>query len=85
MFEPEDEHQFFERTDSSLKMLNPSENVDTCNIEIESANFPDLEIICDDYECPITQDDEDLVFGGQFDIIHKEDAAGNVALKRISA
>ena len=78
-----DADKYFEKTDTSLKLHNPNSNVDACDIELESSNFPDLEITCDEYECPITQDDDDLKFSGKLDIVHKEDGDGNVYLKNI--
>ena len=64
--EPED--KFFNTTDDSMKMLNPNEDIDACNLELESASFPDLEIYCDKLLCPITQDGNDLVFSGVLNI-----------------
>ena len=79
--EPED--KFFDKTDTSLKMLNPNDDVDACNIEIESASFPELEIHCDNYLCPITTDDDDLKFNGKLEITQGSEASGNVYFKRI--
>ena len=64
-------------------MLNPNDDVDACNIEIESASFPELEIHCDNYLCPITTDDDDLKFNGKLEITQGSEASGNVYFKRI--
>ena len=75
--------KYFDKDDNSLKMLNPNEDVDACNIELESSSFPDIEIICSEFECPITQDDDDLKFNGKLEIKHEDDADGNVYFKTI--
>ena len=49
-----DEEDYFKKTATSLKMLNPNDNEDSCDLELKSASFPDLEIVCEDNECPIT-------------------------------
>lgn len=40
---------YFDKTSTSLKLLNPVDYLDACDIEIKAATFPDLTIICDDF------------------------------------
>ena len=64
-------------------MLNPNGELDACDIELTSAAFPDITIICDDLECPIEQDDDRIYFNGKLNITHNNEANGNVYLKQI--
>lgn len=67
-------------------MHNPNEDVDAWDIELKSARFPNLYIKCDEWQCPITQKDEDeeLNFSEILDIKHLgNEADGNVYFKRI--
>ena len=74
---------YFETTATSLKMLNPNQDVDACDIEIESAKFPDIKINCEKLHCPVTHDDDDLNFSGKLEITHGDEADGNVYFKNI--
>jgi hypothetical protein len=45
--------EFFDKSSTYLKMLNPAEDHHACDITLESTNYPDLIIYCKEFECPI--------------------------------
>jgi hypothetical protein len=45
---------YFDHSDGELKMFNPFDTEDACDIEISANVFPTLNITCEDRVCPIT-------------------------------
>ena len=64
-------------------MLNPINDAEACDIVLESSRYPTLEIFCKDFECPIIQEDDEIVIDGRLEIIHADEGDGNVYLKRV--
>jgi hypothetical protein len=57
--EPDD--KYFDTGDDFLKMLNPTHDIEAWEITLESANYPKLNITCEDWLCHIEQEEDSVI------------------------
>jgi hypothetical protein len=82
-----DTDEYYDTTDTSLKMLNPNDDEFACDLDLEIGTFPGrLDIICEDENCPIVQKDDELRLG-EFRVYRTTDGDGysDIYLKKLVA
>jgi hypothetical protein len=81
----EADDKYFETGDDFLKMINPTHDIEACDITLESARYPELTITCEDWLCHIEQEkDSAIVIDKRLTVMHKDEASGHVQLKEVN-
>lgn len=80
-----DSTDYYDTSDTKLKMLNPNDDEEACDVELEIGNIGSFSIQCKDNDCPIFQED-DKIEVGSFSISRGDhDGDSTVYLKELVA